>query len=111
MKVDDLIDRDNMVIDVNEWTAYLELGPLRGSAQMTLAEGYALSSGSVYLRYQYTAPMDHTFIGYRVMRVWHAPDGTLVVRTVRSDVWTPAFVALKGAKIEVEVVINPEDWA
>ena len=111
MKLDQLVAKDASTFVADEWSCLIELGPLRGSLPAQLVEGNVLPSGSVHLRFEYRAVIDHTFIGYRITRVWHRPDNTVVIRTVRSDTWVPAFTAKAGALIEVEVIINPEDWA
>ena len=110
MKLDDLLTHDNMVIDPDEWTAYLELGPTKGSMQMKLVEAYGVGA-DVFLRYEFTAMMNFSFIGYRVMRAWVDDTGTIKMRTVRMDTWVPAFVAMAGDAVEIEVLIHPEDWA
>lgn len=111
MKLDELINRDSMTINTDEWSCHIALGPMNGGVGATLVEAYGLSSGSVFLRFEYRAPQDYTFIGYMITRAWVQPDGTMYVRIVRSDSWTPAYVAKAGSLVEVEVVINPEDWA
>lgn len=111
MKLDELLTRDTMSIDLSEWLCYLDLGPLKGAMQCDLVDGTLLPDGNVHVRFEYRAPIALTFIGYRVMRVWVDDVGSPVVRTVRSDVWTPAFVALAGALIEIDVIVEPRDWA
>lgn len=110
MKLDALLNKDSTNFDASEWSCHLELGPLKGSMSCTLVDHLVHTDGSIWLRYSFTAPIDLTFIGYTVRRIYTADDGTVVVRTVRQDVWTPAFVCLQGATVEVELVAEPADF-
>lgn len=110
MKLDDLLLRDSTSYDPNDWSCSLMLGPLKGTLAATLIDGYTNPNGSVHLRFEYRAIADYTLIGYTVMRIWWA-DGSIKIRTVRSDVWTPAHVVLAGSVIEIELDVEPAEWA
>ena len=69
MKLDDLLSNDAKVMDLSEWSCYLELGPFKGTMQCALINGTLLPDGNVHLRFEFRAPVDLTFIGYRVLRV------------------------------------------
>lgn len=111
MKLDDLVTKDASTFDADEWSCLMELGPLKGSLPALLVAGVPLSNGSVHLLFEYRPSVDHTFIGYRITRVWRS-NGTDYIRTVRSDLWNPAkLIKATNTPVEIEVIINPEDWA
>lgn len=116
MKLDDVLRLDALRIDPNEWSCLMELGPLKGSLPARLINGYpypagpAHPNGGIFLSFEYIAPSAHTYIGYRITRVWRA-DGVDYIRTVRSDTWAPAWLATPGEMVAIQVIIEPKDWA
>lgn len=111
MKLDSLIAQDNLSINPSEWECQLELGPLKGSVPCTLLDANLLPNGDVFLVFTFTALLPMTFIGYRITRAWVDDSGTIQMRTVRSDVWTPANVLTQASTLTIEAIIEPKDWA
>lgn len=111
MKLGDLISQDASGFNPDEWTCQLHLGPLKGAVSCDLASHDSLPNGNVHLVFEYRATKDFTFIGYSLLRIWRQDDGTVTVRNLRGDVWTPAYVALAGSVTTVDLIIEPREWA
>ena len=113
MKLDDLLTYDANAFDPREWYLYLERGPLVGSLQATLDHGHWEPDGSAHLEFSFRAPTDLTLIGFRCKRAWEEDvngKATTMIRTVREEVWTPAYVMQAGSAMSFDFVIAPSEW-
>lgn len=111
MKLDELVEADATTFDSREWSLQLHIGPMKGSASATLIDGKMLASGSVWLKFEYTAIGTVTFVGFSCMRSWMQDDGTYTVRTCRTEAWVPASTMKQGDVIGFDLIISPAEWA
>lgn len=110
MNVDELIRRDSLSVDDEEWTCVVERHTRTG-INATLIGGEWLKSGSVHLLFEFTALLDTKITGTYIYRSWWEKTNTFRTKVVRTDAFPVGIEMHPGDRIEIEGIINPEDWA
>lgn len=104
MKLDELVRRDAMLFDVDEWCCIIYLGD-GTNALATLVNGEYMKDGSIRLTFEYTASATCTVMANEIA---HVPKSE-PARVIRENIFMPGINMLAGGRIEIDELIDPED--